>query len=85
MSGKRSKEEYLSLCADILCRTAYRMCKENYGKRKGDDPIDPKALKESCTAVKEAVAVVLSLDKNQDKANDGVRIVFGDGMEKIAE
>ena len=61
------------------------MCKENYSNKNDDEKIDAKMLKETCSAVKEAVSVVLSLDKNQEKAGEEVRIVFSDECGKMAE
>ncbi len=79
MNRKRSREQYLELCADILCRAAYRMCRENY-KNKGDEErTDPKILKETCTAVKEAAAVVSGLEKKVN--TESIRIMFSDTQE----
>ncbi|MBR3767922.1 MAG: hypothetical protein IKL10_06760 [Clostridia bacterium] len=84
MKHKKSREEYLELCADILCKSVYKMCRENYSLRDGKEKYDPKSLKETCSAVKEAAAVVSGLEKKQNSENESIRIVFAD-TEKYTE
>ena len=56
MPRKMSREEQLERSADILCKNAYRLCKETFGGR-GKDHIDAKTLKEVSAAVKESANV----------------------------
>lgn len=79
MNRKRSREEYLELCADILCKEAYRMCKNNYSKKGGIEKTDAKSLKEVCSAVKEASTVVSGLEKKVSA--ESIRIIFSDTEE----
>lgn len=78
MNRKRSREEYLELCADILCREAYRMCKRCYVKAEGREKGDAKSLKEACSAVKEAANVVSGLEKKT--TSDSITISFSDTL-----
>ncbi len=73
---RRSKTgaEYLALCADILSKSAYKMCRELWkGKT---EKIDPKELKEACAAVKEAAAVINAAEKNEAPEATAVRVIF---------
>lgn len=81
---KRGKRDRLLRCeknilrsAEILCRTAYKMCRRLYEENAGDCLPDAKGLKESCAAVKEAASLISGLDKNKESA-DVVRVVFED-------
>lgn len=56
MPKKMSREEQLEKSADILCRNAYRLCKETFGGR-GTACVDAKTLKEVSAAVKESANV----------------------------
>lgn len=77
-SGKTGAD-YLVLCADILCKCAYNMCRE-FGKSK-TDKIESKELKEACAAVKEAAAVVNAIEKNEAPEAESIRIIFEDNTE----
>ncbi len=82
--GNKSREKYLEKCADMLCEAAYRMCRENFGRGKAKEKCDPKILKETCAAVKEAAAVSAGLDKKETDTGEEIRIVF-EGPEEYAE
>ncbi len=82
--GTKSRENYLEKCADMLCEAAYRMCRENFGKGKSKEKCDPKILKDTCSAVKEAAAVAAGLEKKDMTAGEEIRIVF-DCPEEYAE
>ncbi len=56
MPKKMSREEQLERSADILCKNAYRLCKETFGGKKGKG-VDAKTLKEVSAAVKESANV----------------------------
>ena len=64
MSRKMSREEQLEKSADILCKNAYRLCKETFGGK--DAVVDAKILKEVSAAVKETVNVSEGLRKRDD-------------------
>ncbi len=57
------------------------MCRENYGRKKGDEKSDPKLLKEACSAVKEAAAVVSGLEKNEKNESEVIEIIFSGNTE----
>ncbi len=81
-SGKvKSREDYLGLCADILCKSLYRMCRENLKKSEEGKTYDPKLLKDIGSAVKEAAAVVSGIEKKKDDAPESIRVVFEDTNE----
>lgn len=82
--GTKSRENYLEKCADILCEAAYRMCRDNFGRGKSKEKCDPKILKDTCSAVKEAAAVASGLDKKEVSSGEEIRIVF-EGPEEYAE
>lgn len=82
VSGAAKRDRYLERCADLLCEAAYRMCRENFGKGEAKGKTDPKLLKDTCTAVKEAAAVASGLDKKEQLSGDEIRIVF-DGPEEF--
>ena len=73
---KKKAEENLSTAAGILASEVLKMVKRVLKKEDGTEP-DPKLLKDVGAAVKEAVSVVTALGKNEDEAEDGIRIVFG--------
>ena len=56
MPKKMSREEQLERSADILCKNAYRLCKETFGGKNGKG-VDAKTLKEVSAAVKESANV----------------------------
>lgn len=64
MPKKISREEQLERSADILCRNAYRLCRETFGGRNA--AVDAKTLKEVSAAVKETVNVSESLKKRDE-------------------
>lgn len=74
--GRKDREEYLEACAGLLCKAAYRMCKEYFSSAKTKDKCDPKLLKEACSAVKEAVAVSSGLADNKESTGEEIRIMF---------
>lgn len=82
-AGAKKREKHLEKCADILCEAAYRMCRENFGRGKTKEKTDPKMLKETCTAVKEAAAVASGLAKKDAASGEEIRIFF-DGPEEFA-
>ena len=57
MPRKMSREEQLEKSADILCKNAYRLCKESFCGQ-GKNRVDAKTLKEVSAAVKESANVV---------------------------
>ncbi len=56
MPKKMSREKQLEKSADILCKNAYRLCRETFGGS-GKTPVDAKTLKEVGAAVKESANV----------------------------
>ena len=72
MSRKTSREAHLEKTADILCRSAYRLCKETFGGKNGS--VDAKTLKEVSAAVKETLTVSEGLRKYGDAATAGVLV-----------
>ena len=56
MPRKMSREEQLEKSADILCKNAYRLCKESFCG-KGKARVDAKTLKDVSAAVKESANV----------------------------
>ena len=70
MAKKMSREEQLEKSADILCKNAYRLCKETFGGRNGKK-VDAKTLKEVSAAVKESVNVAELVGKRS--TGDGAR------------
>lgn len=56
MPKKMSRQEQLERSADILCRNAYRLCRETFGGKKGKG-VNAKTLKEVSAAVKESANV----------------------------
>ena len=75
--AKKSREDYLRRCADMLCESAYKLVREGTA---GKAVSDAKGLKELCAAVKEAVAVANSLQTENN--TDGVQIVMDEAAEK---
>lgn len=73
-------ENYLKKSTDLLCRAVYEACRENFS-RKSHKPYDVKLLKETCSAVKEAAALVSGLEKRSSDTEDTVKIIFTDGEE----
>ena len=57
MPKKMSREEQLERSADILCKNAYRLCKETFGGSARGKPVDAKTLKDVSAAVKESANV----------------------------
>ena len=69
MPKKMSREEQLEKSADILCKNAYRLCKETFGGRNA--AVDAKTLKEVSAAVKESANVAELVGKRN--TGDGAR------------
>ena len=57
MPKKMSRETQREKSADILCKNAYRLCKETFGGRNRGKAVDAKTLKEVSAAVKESANV----------------------------
>lgn len=72
----RNRLDYLQLCADILCKSAYKMCREVWQER--SEKFDTKELKDACAAVKEAAAVVGAIEKSDTPQSEEIRIIFED-------
>ena len=70
MSKKMTREEQLEKSADILCKNAYRLCKETFGTGKAN-PVDAKTLKDVSAAVKESANVAELVGKRN--AGEGAR------------
>mgnify|MGYP006052788103 CR=1 FL=1 len=70
----KSRLDYLQLCADILCKSAYKMCREV--SREKSEKFEAKELKEVCAAVKEAAAVVGAIEKSDSPQCEEIRIIF---------
>ena len=70
MPKKMSREEQLEKSADILCKNAYRLCKETFGAS-GKKNVDAKTLKDVSAAVKESANVAELVGKRN--AGDGAR------------
>lgn len=79
-NDKRIK--YLNRSADIICRTAYRLCKKTFMKS-GEFIPDVKELKEVCSAVKEAIGIAASLDKGS--GGEGIKVVMESAAEKYSK
>ncbi|MBR3598105.1 MAG: hypothetical protein IKL47_14155 [Clostridia bacterium] len=75
-SRSKGSEEYLDACAQLLCKAAYKMCREYFGVGTAKEKCDPKLLKEACSAVKEAVAVSSALGSSKDSSGDEIRVLF---------
>lgn len=65
---KNDRCDYLNRSADILCKAAYRLCSDSFAQKRGEkkNAPDAKTLKETCCAVKEAIAISESLSRNTD-------------------
>ena len=70
MPRKMSREEQLEQSADILCKNAYRLCKETFGAG-GTKNVDAKTLKDVSAAVKESANVAELVGKRN--TGDGAR------------
>ena len=82
MSKKMSRQEQLEKSADILCKNAYRLCKETFGGRNA--AVDAKTLKEVSAAVKETVNVSESLRKHDEAPAAGFIVTVSAEAEEMA-
>lgn len=78
-----SSEKYLGKCADILCKASYDMCKDMFTGKTQQKALDPKMIKDSCCAVKEAAALVSGLGKGGEEG-ETLKVIFED-TEKYSE
>ena len=83
MPKKMSREAHLEKSADILCRCAYRLCKETFGGK--DAAVDAKTLKEVSAAVKETVNVSEGLRKHDDGPSARFCVTVSPEAEELAE
>lgn len=74
---------YIGRSADIICRSAYEMCRSVLAGRKNEPP-DPKELKEVCAAVKEAAGIAASLDKNEGPAAEALNVTMDAAVREMA-
>ena len=81
MPKKNSREAHLEKSADILCRSAYRLCKETLGDK--NSSVDAKTLKEVSAAVKETLTVSEGLRKYDD-ATAGVLVTVSAEAEEMS-
>ena len=70
MPRKMSREEHLERSADILCKNAYRLCKQSFGGSNGKE-VDAKTLKDVGAAVKECANVAELVGRRS--TGDGAR------------
>ena len=70
MPKKMSREEQLERSANILCKNAYRLCRETFGTGR-NKPVDAKTLKDVSAAVKESANVAELVGKRS--TGDGAR------------
>lgn len=71
MPKKMTREEQLEKSADILCKNAYRLCKETFGGAAKGKAVDAKTLKDVSAAVKESANVAELVGKRN--AGEGAR------------
>ena len=75
---KKTNGDYLGKCCNILTRSLYKLCKESYGKSTGEKGYDIKNIKDTLSAVKEAEALIASLEKNTESTPEILRVIFSD-------
>ena len=73
---KKDREEYLEASAQLLCKAAYKMCKEYFGPKTSAENCNPKFLKEACSAVKEAVTLSSGIENGKEVSSEEIRISF---------
>ncbi len=76
--------KYLNGSADMICRSAYGLCKSTLVGKK-ERPPDAKELKDVCAAVKEAISIAASLEKKPEASGETLRVVMEDAAEKMAQ
>ena len=76
--------KYLNRSADMICRSAYGLCK-NALVREKERPPDAKELKDVCAAVKEAIAIASSLDKGAGETGETLKVIMDASTEKLAQ
>ncbi len=76
--------KYIGKAADIICRSAYAMCRSVLAGEKNKPP-DPKELKEVCAAVKEAAAIAASLDKNDPANTETLSVTMDAAVRELAQ
>ena len=82
---KKSREDYLNNSADLLCKAAYELCENNFGKKsRKESPPDAKSLKETCCAVKEAINIASGLYKEDETDNDSIRVLMSTEAEEYS-
>lgn len=84
MQKTDKRMRYLNKSADMICRSAYGLCRKSlvYEKEK---PPDAKELKDVCAAVKEAISIASSLDKSAGDNTETLRVVMDTAAEKMAQ
>ena len=82
MAKKMSREDQLERSADILCKNAYRLCKETFGGK--NNKVDAKTLKEVSAAVKETVNVSESLKKHDEAPSARFCVTVSPEAEELA-
>lgn len=87
MAKRRKKKadasEKLRSCAEMLCDAALRMCNEGFGDENALP--EAKALKEACSAVKEAAALYTATTEETFKGGEELIIRFDLPSEAFAE
>lgn len=75
---------YLNRSADMICRSAYGLCRKTLVPEK-ERPPDAKELKDVCAAVKEAIAIAASLEKGSAENAETLRVIMDASAEKMAQ
>lgn len=75
---------YIGKAADIICRSAYGMCRSVLADGKSKPP-DPKELKEVCAAVKEAAAIAAGLEKTENGGAEALSVTMDAVVKELAQ
>lgn len=76
--------KYLNRSADMICRSAYGLCRSALVKEK-EKPPDAKELKDVCAAVKEAISIAASLDRGETEAGETLKVIMDASVGKMAQ
>ena len=83
MEKNEKRLRYLNRSADTLCKAAYELCRDSYGRRK-EKPPDAKQLKDVCAAVKDVLTIANSVSGEKDDTGQ-IRILVESAAEELAE
>lgn len=82
--GKAERRlKYLNKSADIICRSAYGLCRTALAEEK-ERPPDAKELKDVCAAVKEAIAISSSLEKESGEKGEALSVLMDAAVQNMA-